>query len=105
MKKQTTASYESRAKIIKALAHPARLLIVDELSHGKKCVCKLREMIGSDISTVSKHLAVLKNAGILIDEKTGNQVFYSLKCPCILQFFSCIENVIRTNAREQLKSV
>jgi len=105
MKKQTTASYESRAKIIKALAHSARLLIVDELSHGKKCVCELREMIGSDISTVSKHLAVLKNAGILIDEKTGNQVFYSLKCPCILQFFSCIENVIRTNAREQLKSV
>ena len=58
MNAKTLAKYEARAHIIKALAHPARLLIVDELSnHGERCVCELTEMIGSDMSTVSRHLA------------------------------------------------
>jgi DNA-binding transcriptional ArsR family regulator len=91
--------YEARVQIVKAMAHPSRMLIVDELSRsGERCVCELTEMVGADISTVSKHLAVLKNAGIIGDEKRGNQVFYSLKVPCIMDFFRCIETVIECNA-------
>jgi ArsR family transcriptional regulator len=60
-------------------------------------------MIGSDTSTVSKHLSVLKSAGIIKDEKRGSQVYYTLKCPCVLNFFTCIENVLQTNAKEQLQ--
>ncbi|NIP42819.1 MAG: winged helix-turn-helix transcriptional regulator [candidate division Zixibacteria bacterium] len=102
MDRKTKNLFEARAKIIKALAHPARLYIVDQLSHGEKCVCELTEMIGSDVSTVSKHLAVLKNSGIVSDEKRGTQVFYSLRVPCVLNFFSCVESVISSNARDQL---
>jgi DNA-binding transcriptional ArsR family regulator len=92
--------YEARVKIVKAMAHPSRMLIVDELSRsGERCVCELTEMVGADISTVSKHLAILKNAGLIGDEKRGNQVFYRLKVPCILDFFRCIETVIDCNAR------
>ena len=90
-----------KAKIIKAMSHPTRLLVVDELSKGKRCVCKLTEMIGDDISTVSKHLSVLKNAGLVSDEKRGTQVFYSLRCRCILDFFSCVESALRINIKEQ----
>ena len=61
------------------------------------CVCELTEMIGDDISTVSKHLALLKKAGIICDDKRGNQVFYRLCVPCILDFFRCIETVIECN--------
>ena len=86
--------FTERARIIKALAHPVRLFFVEELSRQERCVCELTEMIGFDISTISKHLSVLKNAGLVIDEKRGNQVFYSLKTPCILNFFSCVEAVI-----------
>ena len=93
------ALFEARAEIVKALAHPTRLLIVDELSKGERCVCELREEIGADISTVSKHLSVLKNAGVVEDDKRGLQVFYRLRCPCILNFFGCIENVLQENAR------
>ena len=57
-------------------------------------------MVGADMSTISKHLSVLKNAGILIDEKRGLQVWYRLKCPCILQFFDCVEGVLKANAQE-----
>lgn len=95
------AHYETRARVIKALAHPTRLYIVDELSRGARCVCELREQIGSDISTVSKHLSVLKAAGIVQDEKRGLQVFYSLRVPCVLRFFDCVSAVLKTVAEEE----
>jgi len=103
MKRKAQDKYDARAKIIKAMAHPSRLFIVDELSKGEKCVCVLTEMIGADISTVSKHLSVLKAAGIVQDDKRGSQVFYKLKTPCILNFMSCVEGVIKKTAEDQLK--
>ncbi|HPM11343.1 MAG TPA: metalloregulator ArsR/SmtB family transcription factor, partial [Paludibacter sp.] len=63
MKKTEKTIYEARAKIIKAIAHPSRLLIIEELQRQERCVNELTEMIGADTSTVSKHLSVLKNAG------------------------------------------
>jgi len=103
MNTKTQARYEARARIIKAMAHPTRLFIVDVLSRKEKCVQELTEMIGADISTVSRHLGVLKSAGILSDEKRGAQVYYKLRVPCVLNFFDCVESVIKTTAREQLK--
>jgi len=70
--------------------------MVEELGRGERCVCELTEMVGADISTVSKHLALLKEAGIVQDERRGTQIFYSLRCPCILEFFTCVESVLAT---------
>jgi len=98
---RTQALFEARAVIVKALAHPTRLFIVNELSKGERFVCELREEIGADISTVSKHLSVLKSAGIVEDDKRGLQVFYRLRVPCIMNFFGCVENVLQENARRQ----
>jgi DNA-binding transcriptional ArsR family regulator len=92
-------SYEERARVMKALSHPSRLFIVDELSHGERCVCELTEMIGADVSTVSKHLALLKRAGVVLDERRGQQVFYRLRVPCILNFFGCVEAVLEEAGR------
>ena len=101
MKTKERAFYEARARITKALAHPTRLFLVDELSRGERCVCELTEMVGADMSTVSKHLAVLRSAGIVEDEKRGSQVFYTIRCPCVLNFFKCVETVLKTSARDQ----
>mgnify|MGYP001813252705 FL=1 len=90
---------EERAKVMKALAHPSRLFIVDELSRGERCVCELTEMIGADVSTVSKHLALLKQAGVVISERRGQQIFYRLRVPCILNFFGYVEAVIEEVGR------
>ncbi len=87
------AEYKAQAEIIKALAHPTRLFIVDELSRGERCVCELTDMIGVEMPTVSRHLSQLKSAGILVDEKRGSQVFYRLRVPCVLNFFKCIKAV------------
>ncbi|UCC45338.1 MAG: winged helix-turn-helix transcriptional regulator [Candidatus Zixiibacteriota bacterium] len=100
MNEKKKKKFEARAWIIKALAHPTRLFIVDELSRGERCVCELRDMIGADISTVSKHLSILKQAGIVQDEKRGLQVWYALRVPCILNFFGCVEDVLKENARQ-----
>ena len=105
MDTQTKARYEARAKIIKAMAHPTRLFIIDELAQGKKCVCELTKMIGADMSTVSKHLSVLKNAGIVYDEKVGTKIFYHLRCNCITPFMGCIETVIKQNIVAQMESM
>ena len=95
----TNLRFEERAKVVKAMAHPSRLLMIEELSRGERCVCELRDLVGHDISTVSKHLAVLKKAGIVEDDKRGKQIYYRLKVPCVLKFFQCIESVLEANRR------
>ena len=99
------ARYEARAKVIKAMAHPTRLFLVDELSRRSRCVCELTELVGADTSTVSKHLSILKSAGIVSDEKRGLQVWYALKMPCVMNFFGCVEQVLRRTADEQISAV
>ncbi len=84
---------KAKARIFKSLGHPSRLHIVETLERGECCVCELVDQIGSDFSTVSKHLALLKSTGIVIDEKRGQMVYYRLKVPCILRFMDCIDNV------------
>ncbi len=95
MDAKVRAQYESRAKISKAMAHPTRLFIVDELARsGERCVCELTGMIGADMSTVSRHLAILKAAGIVKDERRGAQVYYRLRVQCVRNFFECVESVL-----------
>jgi DNA-binding transcriptional ArsR family regulator len=106
MNAKQRAKYEARAKIIKALAHPTRLFIVDELSKAdERCVCELTDMVGVDMSTVSRHLALLKNAGIIEDRKQGAMVYYRLRTACVLKFFDCVEAVLSSNARSQQESL
>ena len=85
--------YESQSRIIKALAHPTRLFMVDKLSDTPLCVCELTELVGDDISTVSRHLLTLKKAGIISSEKVGLKVIYHLEMKCIMKFVKCIEAV------------
>lgn len=104
MDDKSKRKYEARARVIKAMAHPSRLMLVDELAKGERCVCELRDLVGADISTVSKHLAVLRTAGIVEDDKRGQQVWYRLKVPCVLNFFSCVESVLKANAKRHLEA-
>ena len=97
--------YEEMATVVKAMAHPTRLFIIDELKKQPHCVCELTEMVGADTSTVSKHLSVLKNAGIIYGEKRGISVFYHLRCDCVLNFYNCIIDVIETGNRLQIERI
>lgn len=104
MNAKQRAQYEAGAEIMKALAHPARLLIVDMLADkGECCVCDLTKVIGSDTSTVSRHLAELKNVGIVRSEKRGQMVYYRLHVKCIVRVFECIKSVAKSNANRHAK--
>jgi len=84
---------ESRARVVRALANPTRLLIVEALEEREACVNTLTGLTRFDVSTVSKHLAVLREVGLVQTERRGLQVFYSLSCPCIADFFTCVDQI------------
>lgn len=102
MNDKEKALFEAKANILKALGHPTRLWMAEQLASGERCVCELAEGIDADFSTISKHLSILKQAGVLIDEKRGKQVFYRLRVPCILNLMPCIEAVIQATAQTHI---
>lgn len=87
-----------RANVIKSLAHPSRIQMVDALESGEMCVCELAKVVGADMSTVSKHLALLKAAGLVTVEKRGLNQYYRLKCRCLASFFQCVDGINETNS-------
>ena len=93
--------YREGANVLKALGHPSRLLMIDELSRGERSVAELTALVGNDISTVSNHLSVLRNAGVVLDERRGQQVFYRLAAECVGNVFHCLREM-RT-AREKTR--
>lgn len=95
--------FEKQAEIVKAIAHPLRIAVVDFLKDGRQCVCDIAEHIGSERSNVSRHLSVMVNAGVLKYHKEGLKVIYKLKTPCILDFFSCITACLKQQAKENEK--
>ncbi|HAJ80060.1 MAG TPA: transcriptional regulator [Fibrobacteres bacterium] len=99
------ALFNAQAQIMKALSHPTRLFIVHELAMGEKCVCELTEMVGADTSTISKHLSIMKNAGIVEFDKRGNSIYYSLKMKCVMNFFICANEMIKKNSESQMTVV
>jgi DNA-binding transcriptional ArsR family regulator len=92
--------YVRQAEIVKALAHPIRIAVIDYLKDGPQCVCDIAKHVGSERSNVSRHLSVMTSAGILECHKTGLKVNYRLKCPCIVDFFSCISGVLKEQAKD-----
>lgn len=87
--------FRSQARVLKALANESRLMIVDRLSRGECSAGELTRLVGTDQTTVSKHLAVLRAHGIVEDRREGSVVVYRLLTPCVTNFFSCASQVLR----------
>jgi ArsR family transcriptional regulator len=87
-----------RVQALKALAHPARLKMVEALGKGERCVRDLRKLVGSDVSTVSRHLKILAAAGLLESRREGQWVFYSLAAPCMIDYLKCLDAVLAGRA-------
>jgi len=90
-----------KAEVFKALGHPIRLGIVEFLQNGEMCVCEIVEHVGTEISNVSKHLGVLKKAGIVADRRDGLRIMYSLTMPCAVDFARCVEGVVIKRLEDQ----
>ena len=90
--------FKRQAQVLKALASESRLKIVHRLARSECSVGELTDLIGSDRTTVSKHLAVLRAHGIVADRREGNVVFYTLLTPCVVNFFACATQVLKERA-------
>lgn len=80
------------ADLFKALGHPIRVMIIEMLMHGERCVCELQQGSGRDMSTISSHLNILKNNKVVSSEQRGKNVYYTLACPCLINIFSCLKS-------------
>lgn len=93
--------YKLKTAVVKALANPIRLMIVDSLRNGEKSVSEIIEITKEEQSNISKSLGILKSHGLIKDRKEGSNVFYSLKICCINEFFCCLDNIISENLKYQ----
>jgi ArsR family transcriptional regulator, arsenate/arsenite/antimonite-responsive transcriptional repressor len=91
---------EIRAKIIKAMSHPVRLMIIEFLKGGERSFSAMFDLFKLDKSTVSKHLLVLKEAGIVSSRKEGMDMIYIIDVPCITDFFCCVTAVIDNKVKK-----
>ena len=101
MKQEEMQFYMRRAETLKALANPYRIWMVEKLAEGELCVCEFNKALDLDYSTISRHLSVLRKAGIVEYRKNGKQVYYSMRTPCILGFLSCFDEVIKMNIKQE----
>ena len=92
---------EKKADMLKALAHPIRIMIFEELANGEKQVGELVEIMGTKEANTSRHLAVMRKAGLLSSRKEGLNVFYSIKIQCFLSMLSCIDEGVCSIAEDQ----
>lgn len=99
--KASRLSAKDRSVIVKAMAHPTRLLVMDVLTQGERCVNDLTNLAGCDVTTLSKHLALMRRAGLLQCERRGVSVFYHIACPCFLEFFRCIDLIKLNQSLQQ----
>ena len=99
--KKNLEKFKGQARLHRVLSNESRLMIIDQLRERECSVGELVELVGSDQSTVSKHLALLRNHGVVEDRREGNQVFYRLLMPCIVNFFSCAKQVIEDQRRKR----
>lgn len=90
-----------KAEVFKAMGHPLRLGVIELLRDGEKCVCDIVEHTGTGISNVSKHLSVLKKAGIVTDRRDGLKIMYSLTMGCALDFMKCVEGTVIKRLEDQ----
>lgn len=80
-----------QAEVFKSLGHPGRMAILHALADGPVCACELAAAAGCSAPTASRHLQVLRQAGVIADERRGQQIFYRLVLGCALKFAMCID--------------
>jgi DNA-binding transcriptional ArsR family regulator len=93
-----------KAEIFKALGQPMRLAIVEILYENEMQVGRIAAEIGTDLPNVSKHLALLRKQGLVVDRKQGSNIFYRGTIPNLMGFIWCVEKAVRQRLDAQMMS-
>ncbi len=101
----TPEDVQARAKVLKALGHPTRLQILDLLDQGDRCLCEFNPLFKIRQPTLSRHLAVLKQAGIITERRAGSRLILHLATPCILRAFACAVEVVQVDQTRRAQAI
>jgi ArsR family transcriptional regulator len=91
-----------KASIFQALAHPSRIAIIEVLKDGELPAGTIQERIGVEQANLSQHLAVLRSRQIIVNRKEGNQVFYSLRDPMLLEVLDILRRYFQANLSQAI---
>jgi DNA-binding transcriptional ArsR family regulator len=91
-----------KADLFQALAHPTRIAILEYLREGELAAGSLIEKLGMEQANVSQHLAVLRTKQLVSSRKVGNQVFYSVRDPIIIDVLNLMRTYFHAHLKESL---
>jgi DNA-binding transcriptional ArsR family regulator len=85
---------QQKADLLKALAQPTRLRILELLAEGERCVCEIQPAVEGGQSNISKHLAFLRSRGLVVGDRQGMRVMYRLADPRVINLIRETENLL-----------
>src|ERR1700679_202903 len=91
-----------KADLFQALAHPTRIAVLELLSDGELSAGTLIEKLGMEQANVSQHLAVLRSKHLVSNRRAGNQVFYSVRDPIIIEVLKLMRTYFHAHLKESL---
>ncbi len=97
----TLSVYELQAELCRAMSHPLRVQVVHHLREGPRRVGDLVEATGHDQGTVSRHLGILRNSGILANRREGKDIYYHIVNPKITEVCDLMRQVLAEQASQQ----
>lgn len=103
MNRKTMARMEARAELVRALAHPVRLAMVEELARGERSVGQLTEAIGGEKTAISRHLALLRTLRIVDTRRKGTTILCTLAMPCLNDLLVCIDKMLHHDTKRRRK--
>lgn len=89
-----------KASVFQALGHPTRIAIVEMLRHGEISAGVIQERLGIEQANVSQHLSILRSRQIVANRKEGNQVFYSLRNPVLIEVLDIMRRYFQANLKD-----
>src|SRR5215211_3588382 len=91
---------ELKAELFKALAHPARIRVLEVLADGERSVGELQRLVGIELSHLSQQLAVLRRAGLLTSRKEGASVIYAIRDPMVVELLAVAKQLLINSLAE-----
>lgn len=102
-RKKSPRAAARKAAILKALAHPDRVAVFEFLAGGEATVTAIADFLGAKPANTSRHLALMKSAGLIEARKVGLNVHYSVRMPCLLSMLDCMDQAVCVWADEQVE--
>ena len=91
-----------KAEVFQVLAHPTRIRMIECLRDGELSVSAILEQVGIEPANASQHLAVLRGRKLVVTRKEGNQVFYSLRDPMLMEVLDTMRQYFQVHLEEAL---